>query len=280
MDPREAYQATVPQPAVVQPPYAPAPRPAPPAPARWSPTAIVIVLAVLLVGIGIGLAIGHSTSPAATSAPAAAADLGHLAVTSTPVDANVLVDGRFAGVAPIERLDLDAGKHSVVIDAFGFQPYSGTLVIEARGKLNLSVLLAPLGTTDATSGSFTGAGKATRAIVPPSALLPATTAVAPAAPAAPPSPDAKKPARHAEPSASLPPRRDCDGEKSRCTDNCRSASTDCDFSCPGCSSCNTSVGWDECKRQCDTCRGSCANNTKFCESSCDTQHANCEASQR
>ena len=157
MDPREAYQATVPQPAVVQPSYPPAP----PAPrsgsARWSATAIVVVLAVLLVGVGIGLAIGHSTTTVVPTAAGPATDLGHLAVTSTPVDGNVLVDGRFAGVAPIERLDLDAGKHSVVIDAFGFQPYSGTLVIEARGKLNLSVLLAPVGTTGATSGSFTGA---------------------------------------------------------------------------------------------------------------------------
>ncbi|MEP6859175.1 MAG: PEGA domain-containing protein [Deltaproteobacteria bacterium] len=278
MDPREGYQATLPQPAVVQPSYPPpplpAPAPAPGAPPRWSATAIVIVIAVLLVGVGIGLAIGHGSSQPVAIAPAAAIDLGHLGVTSQPVDGNVLVDGRFAGVAPIERLDLDAGKHSVVIDAFGFQPYSGTLVIEARGKLNLSVLLAPLGTTGATSGSFSGAGKATRAVVPASALLPA----GPAAPT--PLPDAKKPARHAESSVPSPPRRDCDGEKSGCTDNCRSASTDCDFSCPGCSSCNTSVGWDECKRQCDTCRGSCANNTKFCESSCETQHANCEASQR
>ena len=165
----------------------------------------------------------------------------------------------------------------IVIDAFGYQPYSGTLVIEARGKLNLAVLLAPLGTTDATSGSFTGAGKATRAVVPPSALVPAT-ATAPAGPA--PAPEIKKSSRRAEPSAPAIPRRDCDGEQSRCTNSCRSASTDCEFSCPGCSSCNTSVGWDECKRQCDTCRGSCANNTKFCESGCETQHANCEAAQR
>jgi hypothetical protein len=278
MDPRDAYQATVPQPAVVQPAYPPQAQPPPPA--RWSATAIVVLIAVLLIGVGIGLAIGHTSSPTVATTAAATTDLGHLGVTSKPVDGNVLVDGRFAGVAPIERLDLDAGKHSVVIDAFGFQPYSGTLVIEARGKLNLSVLLAPLGTTDATSGSFSGAGKATRAIVPPSALLPATTAGAPAAPAGPTLAPANKPTHHAEPSAPSPPRRDCDGEKSRCTDNCRSASTDCDFSCPGCSSCNTSTGWEECKRQCDTCRGSCANNTKFCESSCDTQHQNCEASQR
>ena len=210
-------------------------------------------------------------------ATVAASDLGYLAVTSTPVDGNILVDGRFAGVSPVERLDLDPGKHSVVIDAFGYQPYSGTLVIERRGKLNLSVLLAPIGTNGATSGSVSGAGKATRAVVPPSALVPAASAATPATPTS--APEPKKASRHAEPSAPAPPRRDCDGEQGRCTDNCRRTSTDCSFGCPGCSSCNTSVGWDECKRQCDTCRGSCENNTKFCESSCDTQHANCEASQ-
>ena len=273
MDPREAYQATVPQPAVVQPPFVPLPQRHPD---RRS-TAI-IVIAVLIVGIAIGLVIGHASSSAtATPAAVAASDLGHLGVTSSPVDGNVLVDGRFAGVAPIERLDLDPGKHSVVIDAFGYQPYSGTLLIESRGKLNLSVLLAPLGTTGVTSGSASGAGKATRAVVPPSALVPATSGAPPVTPL--PAPEAKKTSRRAEPSAPSLPRRDCDGEKSRCTDNCRRASTDCEFSCPGCSSCNTSTGWDECKRQCDTCRGSCQNNTKFCESSCETQYSNCEASQ-
>lgn len=274
MDPREAYQATVPQHAIAPPP------PQVPHPPPSGPRTMLAIVAgvVLILGIAIGVAIGHATSGAAPAPVVAAADLGHLAVTSKPVDANVLVDGRFSGVAPLERLDLDPGKHSVVIDAFGYQPYSGTLVIEPRGKLNLSVLLAPLGTDGATSGSVSGAGKATRAVVPPSALAPAGAPPAPAAP--PPAPESKKPVHHAEPAAPALPRRDCDGEKSRCTDNCRRASTDCDFSCPGCSSCNTSTGWDECKRQCDTCRGSCQNNTKFCESSCDTQYSNCEASQR
>ena len=265
MDPREAYQATVPQHAIVPPPLPPP---------RSRSNLPLVIGGALILGLAIGVLIGHSgSSPAPV---VASVDLGHLAVTSKPVDANVLVDGRFSGVAPLERLDLEPGKHSVVIDAFGYQPYSGTLVIEARGKLNLSVLLAPLGSDGATSGSVSGTGKATRAIVPPSALAPVAAPAAPA-PAAP-APEPKKTVRHSEPAPSLP-RRDCDGEKSRCTNNCRSASTDCEFSCPGCSSCNTSTGWDECKRQCDTCRGSCQNNTKFCESSCETQYSNCEASQ-
>jgi hypothetical protein len=278
MDQREGFQPTMPQHAVVQLqlPHAPVP----PRPSRRMEIAILLVVVAMLVSIGIGVAIGRETSSTPATPAVTAGDVGHLNVTSSPVPGNVLIDGRFAGVAPIARLDLDAGRHSVVIDAFGYQPYSGTLEIEARGKLNLSVLLAPIGVEGATSGNVSGTGKATRAVVPPSALLPVTGGAA-AAPAAPAAPEPKKATHRAEaPAPAAPPRRDCDGERSRCQDSCRRASTDCDFSCPGCSSCNTSVGWDECKRQCDTCRSSCANNTKFCESSCDSQRDNCEASQR
>ena len=202
-------------------------------------------------------------------------ELGHLGVVSKPADGNVVVDGRFVGVAPIDRVDLDPGKHSVVIDAFGYQPYSGTLEIEPRGKLNLSVTLAPVGVDAPTTGSVAGVGTARHAVVPPSALLPAGGAPAATEPN-------RKPAR--SPSATpaparTPPRRDCSGEKSRCHESCSRAETDCRFACPGCSSCNTSVGWDECKRQCDTCRNGCDQNIKFCESSCDSQYNSCEASQ-
>jgi hypothetical protein len=268
MHPPEAYQPTQPQPL---PQTAVVVRTLPPPPNRNLQIAFAASIA-LVVGICIGLAIARATETA-PAAPVSAAALGHLTIASTP-DGNVMVDGRFVGVAPLDRLDVDPGKHSVVIDAFGYQPYAGTLVIKASDKLNLSVLLAPIGDAGGTSGKFTGTGTITRVVVPPSALMPATTPAA----------DPKKtaPVRASQAPAPPPsrPRRDCDGEKSRCTDSCRSASTDCEFSCPGCSSCNTSTGQDECKRQCDTCHGSCSNNTKFCESSCSNQYDNCEASQR
>jgi hypothetical protein len=231
----------------------------------------------LVVGLGIGIVIGRASSAVATlPATPAVVEAGHLDVSSKPIDGNVIVDGRFIGVAPIERVDLDPGKHSIVIDAFGYQPYAGTLDIDPRGQINLHVRLAPIGGDGSTSGNVSGTGKATTATIPATALLPAVTAprapapLEPARPAAAPRPAPPPPER---------PRRDCDGEKSRCRNSCDHAGTDCDFSCPGCSSCNTSTGWDECKRQCDSCRGSCSNNKKFCESSCDNQYDNCRASQ-
>ena len=234
------------------------------------------MLVALLVALAIGVVIGRATSTTTAAVATSPSVIGQLHVLSTPVDGNVVVDGRFAGVSPIERLDLDPGKHSIVIDAFGYQPYSGTIQIEARGTLNLSVTLAALGIDVATSGTFTGVGTAKHAVVPPSALLPAN-APAPAV-AAPPATRTPR-TSSAAPAPRSVPRRDCDGEKSRCRDSCSHAATDCSFSCPGCSSCNTSTGWDECKRQCDTCRSGCEQNTKFCESSCDSQYGSCEAAQ-
>src|SRR5262249_9773204 len=148
---------------------------------------VVIMVGVFVVGIGVGIAIGRATTDQAAPTPAAAAQsqLGQLAVTSKPTDGNVTVDGRFVGVSPNDRLDLDAATHTVVIDAFGYQPYAGSLAIEAHGKLNLKVLLAPIGGTAATSGDVSGTGKVIFVPVPASALLPANaSAVAkPAAPA-------------------------------------------------------------------------------------------------
>src|SRR3978361_83626 len=99
MDPREGYQATVPQPAVVQPSYPPPPPPTRSAPPRGSATAVGVALAVLLVGVGIGPAIGHASSRPVATVLASATDLGPLGVTSQPVDGNVLVDGRGPGGA-------------------------------------------------------------------------------------------------------------------------------------------------------------------------------------
>lgn len=248
---------------------------------------ILALVGALLLGLIVGIAIGHATAeapaPAPATAPGSGSDLGHLGVSSKPADGNVTVDGRFVGVTPVERLDLDPGKHTVVIDAFGYQPYAGTLAIEPHGKLNLKVTLAPIGAGGATSGEASGAGKATVVVIPPSALQPAAvTAEA--------KPEPKKPRRSIDTSSSYSPspapppeppprpRRDCGGEKSRCRDGCSHAEFDCRSNCPNCVTCPSSVGSEECRRQCDTCRASCDRNTKFCESSCDSQYDNCQAS--
>jgi len=282
MQPSDALLPTVPQQVVALPPP-------PPPPLRRGPGLLVIVSAVtLIVGLAIGIGIGR-VSPAVVPPPPKVAllEVGHLDVSSKPVDGNVIVDGRFVGVAPIDRVDLDPGKHSIVIDAFGYQPYAGTLDIDPRGQINLRVRLAPIGGDASTSGNVTGAGKATTAAIPATALLPAVTAPHPPAPpteaahashvAAQPPPSQPPPPAPAPPPPERP-RRDCNGEKSRCRDGCSRSSTDCNFSCPTCTSCMSSMGQDECRRQCDSCRSGCTQNTKFCESTCDNQYETCNYS--
>jgi hypothetical protein len=237
---------------------------APPLPRLYRRETVAILLVVTaLVALTLGVLIARSTAPVAARAPLDRH--GELKVTAKPSDANVVIDGRFVGVTPIDRLELDAGKHSVVLDAFGFQPYAGTLGIEERGVLNLAVLMAPIGSETPTRGTVGGVGTAIHLVVPPSALLPASPPAA--------APSQSLPARKPAAAVFERPRRDCDGEKSRCSDSCRSADFSCTSSCQGCGSC--SGNWDDCNRQCATCRAGCEQNVKFCESGCENQATNC-----
>ncbi len=230
-------------------------------------TVVALLLMATIVGLGAGVVIARST--ATPDPPAPIAKRGELKVTAKPSDANVVIDGRFVGVTPIDHLDLEVGKHSVVLDAFGFQPYAGTLGIEPHGVLNLAVLMAPIGSETPTRGTVGGVGTAVHSTVPPSALLPAT----PTAAATPASPAASAPTRRPTPAVFERPHRDCSGEKSSCSESCHSANFSCTSSCQGCSSCTGN--WDDCRRQCDTCRAGCEQNVKFCETSCENQEHNC-----
>ncbi len=247
----------------------------PPSPVHRA-TLIALVAVAVIIALAIGVAIGRATGepPETVARSDEPSQRGKLKILSTPTEANVILDGRFIGIAPLENLDVEPGKHSVVIDVFGYQPFAGIVEVEPRGRAKLTVALAPLNGEEGSVGNVSG-GIATRLTVPRSALMPGP------APAG--APAADKPAKPAPRApAYVPPerpRRNCSGENSTCRDGCYRANTDCDFSCPGCSSCNTSTGWDECKRQCDTCRNGCNQNKRFCESSCETQNRNCEASQ-
>ncbi len=254
--------------------------PMPPLPPYRKGPLIAILVGSVLVALVIGIAIGRASieEPVAPGVPVEESERGRLKVASTPPESNVLLDGRFVGVAPLDNLDVDPGKHSIVIDLFGYQPYSGTIEVERRGNAKLTVSLAPLNTEGTSSGSVSGGGKATNMPVPRSALVGGGPAVAPAGGGG---TQPKVTTSRPPPRASFPPpqrpRRDCSGENRTCRDGCYRADSDCRFSCPGCTSCLTSVGWDECKRQCDTCRNGCEQNKKFCESSCESQNRNCEA---
>jgi len=285
-------------------PYGPpVPSYPPPRPGGSRSAVVPVLLAgAALIGVAIGIAVGRGTAGSEAVTPTGAppvTDAGRLEVMSTPAGGMVMVDGRFVGLTPIARLDLDPGKHAVVIDVFGYQPYAGTIAIEPSGAASLEAVLAPIGGGGSTGGKLAGRGTATNAAVPASALTPTAAAAAGAgggagaagADGADGAAAEKKGKRRRRsdsdsyssyspaPAYAPPPRprRDCGGEKSRCRDACSRAESSCRFDCPHCVSCSSSVGTDECKRQCESCRSGCDQNTDFCEASCDGQHDNCNA---
>lgn len=228
------------------------------------------------------------SAPHPAPATSKAAPIGRLEVTSVPDECTVVVDGRLVGLTPIERIDLEPGKHAVVIDSFGYQPYAGTVTIVEEGAASLEAVLAAIGAEGTTSGRLSGKGTVSHAAVPSTALAPAAgpPAAAPGKQAAKKrkksrrahdEPAYREPARRYEPPPR--PRRDCSGERSTCKNGCDSAKSSCRFDCPNCVSCPSSVGWENCKKQCESCRKVCEQNAKFCESSCKSSYDSCTASQ-
>lgn len=273
MEQRPEFATTVDPGAVVRMP------PLPPPPPTRRATTIALFAVAVIVALAIGVGIGRATSePVAVATVDAPSDRGKLKVLSTPAESNVILDGRFVGVAPLENLDVDPGKHTIVVDVFGYEPYSGTVEVEPRGNAKLTVVLGPLNTDQGTTGTVSGRGTLSRLTVPRSALLPAVGG----APAG--GPEVTPPPRQPSPRAPayVPPprpRRDCSGESYTCTQGCSNADFSCRSSCPYCGTCVSSMTWDECNRQCNTCRTGCEQNKKFCEASCSSQKTNCEASQ-
>ncbi|HEX6324074.1 MAG TPA: PEGA domain-containing protein [Vicinamibacterales bacterium] len=80
----------------------------------------------------------RDTAPAETSAANAT-----LAVTSRPVGARVLVDGRFVGTTPAKVAGLTPGSHTVRVELEGYQPWSTTVRVAAGQDARVAAPLVP-----------------------------------------------------------------------------------------------------------------------------------------
>jgi hypothetical protein len=67
---------------------------------------------------------------------------GSVAITSTPDEAEVYVDGKFVGNAP-ETLKFSVGPHSIRITAEGRKDWNRSIEILKDSQLNLKAQLSP-----------------------------------------------------------------------------------------------------------------------------------------
>lgn len=234
----------------------PHPSQVPPPPRGYGAGALVAVAIVgVVVGVIIGVAIARVDRRTAVAAAHAAEPAGGIEVTSTPTDAMVTVDGRLVGITPIERLALAPGRHHLVVDAYGYQPYAGTITVVDGGMASLEAVLAPIGGGARTTGTLSGAGKAEPRAVPATA-----TAAAPGEP----EPEPAKKRRRA-------PRRDCQDEFNDCDWSCTKGETDCK------SDCFFDHGHGNAART--ACDASCEQIRKACRRQCETAQSRCWDSQ-
>jgi hypothetical protein len=73
------------------------------------------------------------------------ASIGDVALAIEPAGAEIIVDGRAVGVAPLAwPLALTPGQSTLEVRAPGFVPFARTIEIEQGGSISLSVVLQPI----------------------------------------------------------------------------------------------------------------------------------------
>lgn len=178
-----------------------------------------------------------AAAPGGSTVDSAAVGLAQLEVTSVPEAARVRIDNRLVGKTPLDRLEVEAGKHAVVIELHGHEPFVGDVEVKA------------------------GRSATVHAVLEEKKDEPVAAA-------------AKAPRRAAAPRG---PTRDCTSEQNSCDNRCRDAVSSCEGSCQTCYSCTNTQGWDSCNAQCSTCKEGCKQGRGFCESQCDSQYDSCRA---
>jgi len=88
-------------------------------------------------------ALSHTViDPAKAASASAAATTGAIRVTASPADAEVWIDGTYAGNAPSTFSEITAGSHVLRFEKDGYEPVTKTVTVNAGGTLQISVFLA------------------------------------------------------------------------------------------------------------------------------------------
>jgi len=84
-----------------------------------------------------------NTTAAATAAPAAGDSLGNVSVYSSPLNANVYIDGVYKGIAPVNLTDISAGSHALKLALADYYDYDTTITVVGGGTITAFGSLAP-----------------------------------------------------------------------------------------------------------------------------------------
>jgi len=80
-----------------------------------------------------------------------APETGKLTVKSTPIGAEVYIDGKKAGATPLENYTVTAGTHEVKLIKDGYQNFTKMITVKAGGKESITATLLPIITTTSST---------------------------------------------------------------------------------------------------------------------------------
>ena len=81
--------------------------------------------------------------PAAVPPAGSAIDTATVAIESNVADADVSVDAKFAGNAPIASLALSSGSHTIAVSAAGYGTWQRELTVTAGSTTRVKATLQP-----------------------------------------------------------------------------------------------------------------------------------------
>jgi hypothetical protein len=79
----------------------------------------------------------------ATATPRAPAFVGRLTMVSNPAGAQVFLDGKPLGTAPVAAADLRAGSHVLRMDLAGYERWSAAVQVVSNKTVNITARMQP-----------------------------------------------------------------------------------------------------------------------------------------
>ena len=108
----------------------------------------------------------NTTAAAAVATPAdAGTALGSVSVYSSPLSANVYIDGVYKGIAPVNLTDISAGNHALKLALTGYYDYDTTITVVGGGTITAFGSLAPRESATAAATTAPVAVTTTRGIL-------------------------------------------------------------------------------------------------------------------